>query len=598
MDKKNTTIGVTLLIAAFAMMFFTSKMSPPSPAQRTREISQSSGPNQASPVSSSPTSPRDAKLSSAPKPPAEPKTYELSNDTIRVGFSNLGGAIKYVALVAPHKTGSQDKKYAFTLKDLTSPYIINELAIDPALAINLDGLNRFTPYELVKRSSTEIVFSAVYEGRIEVTRRYTLTPGSGDATKDPYQIRYETEFRNLRDQTESLPSYALNVGTAAPLNSEDSGLYQSNGYHIGGKTDFVKRGAFEPGFLSRFGVGSPEPLSRIKTGGSILWASSQNQFFASILTPDQPASQMLSHKEQLAAFHGSSQPAIGVKGELVFEPVSLAPRAEAKTGGLFYAGPKEHARLSNVDIFKLAQDDVMDFGFFSFFSKILLTLMTWVHKLTPDWGIAIIITTLILKIVFLPLTLSASKSAKRMAKIQPEMTALREKYKDDPKKMQEQTMELFKKHKVNPMGGCFPILITIPFFIGFFSMLQSTAEFRFQSFLWASDLSAPDTLGHLFGIPINIMPVLMGATMVIQMQLTPSPTVDNAQAKMMKFMPYFFALLCYNFSCALSLYSTVNGLFTIGQQLVINRMHLKDDDVAVEVAKGGKRPVKNVTPKK
>jgi YidC/Oxa1 family membrane protein insertase len=221
------------------------------------------------------------------------------------------------------------------------------------------------------------------------------------------------------------------------------------------------------------------------------------------------------------------------------------------------------------------------------------------HGLVSNWGIAIILTTLTLKTLSLPFTLAASRSAKRMQKIQPEMQAVREKFKDNPQKLQAATMELFKKHKVNPMGGCIPVLITMPFFFGFYTMLRSTAELRFVPFLWATDLSAPDTIGHIFGLPINILPVLMGATMVIQMHLTPSPTVDNAQAKMMKFMPYIFALFCYNFSCALALYSTVNGIFTIGQQLVINRMK---DPTPVATTAGtppsGGKPMKNVTPSK
>jgi YidC/Oxa1 family membrane protein insertase len=153
---------------------------------------------------------------------------------------------------------------------------------------------------------------------------------------------------------------------------------------------------------------------------------------------------------------------------------------------------------------------------------------------------------------------------------------------------------------VNPLGGCFPVLITIPFFIGFFSMLQSTSELRFAPFLWAPDLASTDTVGHLFGLawlPLNIMPLLMGATMVIQMRLTPTPSVDNAQATMMKVMPFVFTLFCYSFSCALSLYSFVNGLFTIGQQLVINKMKDPADAPAATTGPGGK-PIKNVTPPK
>jgi YidC/Oxa1 family membrane protein insertase len=180
-----------------------------------------------------------------------------------------------------------------------------------------------------------------------------------------------------------------------------------------------------------------------------------------------------------------------------------------------------------------------------------------------------------------------------MAKLNPLMQAMREKYKDNPQKIQTETLKLFKENKVNPLGGCIPILITIPFFIGFFTMLQSASELRFASFLWATDLSAPDTIGHIFGLPINIMPLFMGATMIIQMRLTPMPTTDKAQATMMKIMPWIFTLFCYNFASGLALYSTINGLFTIGQQLVINRLP-EPDLPAAPLADG----LKNVTPKK
>jgi len=228
--------------------------------------------------------------------------------------------------------------------------------------------------------------------------------------------------------------------------------------------------------------------------------------------------------------------------------------------------------------------------------------MTWIHGIVGNWGIAIILTTLTLKTIFIYPTLAASRSAKRMAKLQPELAALKEKFKDNPQKQQAATMALFKTHKVNPVGGCLPILITMPFFMGFFKMLQSTAELRFAPFLWSHDLSAPDTVAIVFGLPLNIMPLLMGATMLFQMRIVPQPTVDNAQAKMFKFMPIIFVLFCYNFSCALSLYSTINGLFTIMQQLIINRT--KDEAVtspggsAATTASTMGKAIKNVTPRK
>src|SRR5690606_20284289 len=159
-----------------------------------------------------------------------------------------------------------------------------------------------------------------------------------------------------------------------------------------------------------------------------------------------------------------------------------------------------------------------------------------------NWGWSIVLTTLFLKTVFLPFTLAASRSSKRMAKLNPLMQAMREKYKGNPQKIQAETLKLFKENKVNPVGGCVPILITIPFFIGFFPMLHSASVLRFASLLSFKDLSASDTVGYIFGLPINVMHILMGATMIIQMRLTPTPTTVNAQAIMMKIMPWIFTI--------------------------------------------------------
>ena len=334
----------------------------------------------------------------------------------------------------------------------------------------------------------------------------------------------------------------------------------------------------------------------------------KNQFFTSIFTTDLHASSLLTRRVKLInTLPDEDHRAYGVTGAAQFDVKTLGAGETVKLTGTLYVGPKEYRRLANTEAFKADEDKVMDFGFFKFFSQILLTLMTWIHSFTNNWGVAIILTTLTLKTIFIPFTLAASRSAKRMAKLQPEMTAIREKYKDNPQKQQQATMELFKTHKVNPVGGCFPILVTIPFFMGFFTMLRTAAELRFQPFLWAPDLSTMDTVGHVFGIdwlPLRIMPLLMGATMVIQMHLTPTPSVDNAQVKMMKFMPYIFTFFCYNFSCALSLYSFVNGLFTIGQQLVINKMKDEPGPASPGAAAAStatsiwKKGTKNVTPKK
>jgi YidC/Oxa1 family membrane protein insertase len=600
MDKKNTTIGVLLLIAAFASMYLGQKYAPTPSAEPlptvNKPVTESSAGGSATPETPMPGSTLSATTPFAltTKTPATGTTVKLENEFVAVNFTSFGGAVRDIAF----------KKYP-AVKGQPEPYVFNALHADPMLAfIDFPGLDRTAAYEVVSQTPTQIVFRATFDGRVEVTRSYTLV-AQPDKQHDPYVLRHQTSFRNLTDQVVPLPRVALSLGTSAPTTVKDDGIQITSGYSNGEDQDFIKRAELEggSGFL---GIGASQQKPIIVSPGPILWASISNKFFVSILTPDQPGGSMITRRVKLMPELSDADPkAYGLTGATQFDLTPLAANGQTQLAADFYVGPKEYRRLSNSDVFKLGQEKAMEFGFFKFFSQILLTLMTWIHGWFPNaewaWGYAIVLTTLFLKIVFVPFTLAASRSAKRMQKIQPEMQAVREKFKDNPQKLQAATMELFKKHKVNPMGGCLPILITIPFFIGFFQMLQSTAELRFQPFLWATDLSAPDTIGYLpwLGLPINIMPILMGATMVIQMRLTPSPTMDNAQAKMMKFMPYIFALFCYTFSCALALYSTVNGIFTIAQQMVINRMKEPEPvAAAATVAPAGGKAMKNVTPKK
>ena len=593
MDKKNTILGALFLVAAGAAFYFAPRPAPPPPAPAASAqalvatIPASDG-TASAPLAGQPAAPLANPASTAfaavARDAAGATITTLANDFVEVRFTDFGGAVRDVAL----------KKYPAVLGD-PAPFVFNALHADPMLAlVDFPGLDRGTRFERISQSATEVVYRALFEGRFEVTRRYVLAPNVGQNT-DPYQLRHETTFRNLTDQPVAPLRLALSLGTAAPTNLQDTGMQLTTGFSTGDKQDFIKRGDLESsgGML---GIGAHDAKPVVTSGGPLVWTSVQNQFFTSILTPDEPATSLTTRRIKLLPLQpDGTLNAYGLTASMQVDVKAIAANGEAKVSGNLYVGPKEYRRLANSEVFKADQDKVMQFGFFKFFSQILLTLMTWIHGVVGNWGVAIILTTLTLKTIFIYPTLAASRSAKRMAKLQPELAIIKEKFKDNPQKQQAATMELFKKHKVNPVGGCLPILITIPFFMGFFQMLQSTAELRFAPFLWASDLAAPDTVTHIFSFPLNIMPLLMGATMIFQMRLTPSPSVDNAQMKMMKFMPVIFTLFCYNFSCALSLYSTINGLFTIGQQLVVNRM--KDPADAPAPAGGGK-PIKNVTPKK
>lgn len=598
MDKKNTVIGVLLLAAAIASFYFSAKFAAPQPpVSPASSRATASAPTNTTPAASQ-TVPAAATPAPAAGTPAAtslsatvvPAEYvTLANDFIEVRFTNHGGAVDRVGL----------RKYA-AVQGQPTYYMLNDRQAAPALSLaDFPGADRLTAYALVSQTATEVVYRAVTDN-LEVTRRYSLAKAAG---QDDYQIRHETTFRNLSDKVLPLPRISLNVGTAAPLNESDMGLYLNAGFSDGKDTTFIPRSDFEGGgILAGVGLKDGTPPAFIEKTAEIAWASAKNQFFTLILTPDQHGTGVRAERVLLdPKADPLDRKGYGVTNYARFELKPLAAGASETLGASYYAGPKEYKRLSNTDIFKHSEAKVMQFDtyffnriFFSgFFAPLLLTIMTWIHSLVRDWGWAIVITTLLLKIVFMPFTIAASRSAKRMAKLNPLMQAMREKYKDNPQKIQTETLRLFKENKVNPLGGCIPILITIPFFVGFFAMLQSASDLRFASFLWVHDLSAPDTVMRLYGLPINIMPLLMGATMIFQMRLTPTPTTDNAQATMMKIMPWMFTLFCYNFASGLALYSTINGLFTIGQQLIINRL----PEVELPAAPGGDG-LKNVTPRK
>jgi YidC/Oxa1 family membrane protein insertase len=235
-----------------------------------------------------------------------------------------------------------------------------------------------------------------------------------------------------------------------------------------------------------------------------------------------------------------------------------------------YAGPKEYRSLDRLGAALGNQiQRVMDFGgFFGFFAKALLLSMNGLHALGLGYGLAIIGITIVIKLLFWPLTQASTRSMKRMQKLQPQMKEIQERYKEDPKKMNERLMAFMKEHRINPAAGCLPILVQIPVFFGFYKMLQSAIELRGARFLWALDLSQPDTIWIIpgLGFPLNPLPIIMGLTQFWQMRMTPpSPGMDPVQQKIFQYMPLIFLFILYNFSSGLTLYWTVQNLLTIAQ---------------------------------
>jgi YidC/Oxa1 family membrane protein insertase len=289
------------------------------------------------------------------------------------------------------------------------------------------------------------------------------------------------------------------------------------------------------------------------------WGAVKNRFFTWVLTPSTNAVAIHYHPHRLETPPGWSprQPRDGLSAAL---ELPAAPTGE--WGFQLYVGPKEYDRLNALG---RDQDEVMQFGFWGFFSVVLLKTMNFCYGVAPNYGIAIIIITVLIKLLFWPVQAKSIHSMKEMQKFQPLMQKVREKYKDDPQRQQQELMKLYKEHKINPFSGCLPMLVQIPVFFALFAMLKSAIELRGASFLWIGDLSQPDTIFHLFGLAVNPLPLLMTAASIWQMKLTPQ-TGDNQQQKMMMFMPLIFLFMFYSMSSGLVLYWTVQQLLSVGQQ--------------------------------
>ncbi len=603
MDKKNTIIGITLLVFAFILMF---TYQPPEPVERpARELTEerdtdpeAPGVSPAPDAAPSETEPaRERPVPDAPAVareayPQEEEIVELENDYMVVRLTNFGGAIREVSFQRFARTRGEEERYAF-----------NRESYAPALSLSgFPGADDDVAYRLEEHSADRVVYVRELDGGLEIRRTYSIELDPEPRRPDDYMIRHETVLVNRGDETVTLPRFGVNLGTAIPDDTEARAVgpqFMNFGFYDGDGADFIGVNKFRGGgFLSWIGMRSGEPRQVIEGEDPVVWAAVSNRFFTSIATFDRHGRGYSARPVELPLREDDRSPRQGVTGSVRFDLRSLEAGEEELIGLDFYTGPKEYRRLEHLDD---RQDLIMQFGIFGFLSKLLLVMMTGIHSFLPNYGLAIICTTVIIKAILWPLTAKAARSSKRMMKISEPMKELREKYKDNPQKMQQETMKLFRQYKVNPLGGCLPILVQLPIFFALFRMLQSASELRFEGFLWVSDLSSADTVGHVAGFPVNIMPVLMGFTMFLQMKMMPTATANPMQQKIFMFMPPVITVMLYQFSAGLTLYWTVNNLLTILQQFLINRQKDEIDVTPLpeteESAGGGKHKSKRKKPK-
>jgi YidC/Oxa1 family membrane protein insertase len=481
----------------------------------------------------------------------------LSNDFVEVEFTTLGGAIRTVEFLQT-KTGQRDD------------YIFNADGRLPALSLSLAGrdgdMQEFAlPYTIEQQSADSITFVFNSGDGLALRRTYSLAQDGSE--QDPYIIRHSTTFNNQAATSQALSTIYLNLGTSRPVTEKQLPAFLNVGYFDGEDAEFIAINKLTggKGFL---GIGASAPVEQLEQSVRCEWASVKNQFFAAVLSSATMGRDLFIYPVEAPEAEDGTRGRPGISGSVGYEVGTVAAGSAKTLDFDFYVGPKEFKRLQALGN---QQDEVMQFGFLSFISKLLLSFMYAIHSVVPSWGWSIVIMTICIKTLFWPLSAKASRSQKRMAKIQGPMAELKEKYKDNPQKLQQETLKVFKENQVNPVAGCLPMLIQMPIFLGLFYMLRSASELRHESFLWVSDLSMPDTLMYVAGYPLNLLPLLMGITMFFQMRMMPvSPTADPAQQKIFKFLPFIFLVFLYNFSSGLVLYWTVQNLLTILQQKIIN----------------------------
>jgi YidC/Oxa1 family membrane protein insertase len=297
------------------------------------------------------------------------------------------------------------------------------------------------------------------------------------------------------------------------------------------------------------------PDTELERKGAVQWVALQDKYFLSVLMP-QSANAALAKKEG---------------DKLVSAGVRIPGAGDGRTTALqLYAGPKEYDTLRSLNI---GLEETIDFGWFIFGSwsvvkavaKPIFYVLRFVNEYTHNYGLTIILLTMGIKLLFVPLQYKSYKSMKQMQMIQPRVLALQEKYKDDRDKLNKELIKLYRDYKVNPVGGCLPMVLQMPVFVALFNILYMTIDLRQAPFVgWITDLSVQD--------PYYVLPIIMGATMVIQQKITPT-TMDPTQAKIMLVLPVFMTFLFVNFPAGLVLYWLTNNVLTIGQQVLTDRLY-------------------------
>ena len=555
MDRTAWIVVTLCVIGLILWEVYQAKQTPPRPAP------VNVSPGRASPTATiasptPPAAPEVAPNAAEPVPSFPEKIETLRNSDVELRLTNRGGGIREAVLLKQVAEKGQR-------------VVLNSAESAPIGAIteqpSASALPEFT---VSAESDSAVQFERTTAEEITIRKKFLFQQSS--EKKDNFVAEMDVDLENRGAKPYRSAGYFVALGSAAPIHPKDYPSYTRLVWCIAHDITWY-RGAkgIDVGWfgggggLLGLGQRAAQPFYQENIAGAE-WVAVSNQFYTTLLAPlTANANAVWGRRFEIQ--RPPDQKVLGIEGALGMPGFQLQPGQTYSARFEIYTGPKLYHRLAQLPH---NEAEVMDFGIFKLVCQFLLNFMNLLHSWLLDYGLAILALTTIIKLTLWPIQNRANRSMRQMAALSPKMQELKEKYKDDPTRMNQEVMKLYKQYGINPVGGCLPMMIQIPIFFGLFKMLGQAVELRNAKFLWVKDLSQPDTIAHLpllsWSIPINIIPLCMAATQIWLMAMTPK-TGDPTQRRVMMFTPLIFLFICYNFAAALALYYTAQNLFSILQ---------------------------------
>jgi YidC/Oxa1 family membrane protein insertase len=460
----------------------------------------------------------------------------LANDVLRLEIDSLGATVVKAELLK-HFDENKAPIVLFD-KSATRQYYARSGLVS---GTGLDLPNHTLNFSLVKNSEANSFTYGAEKNGIRFEKTITLPKGS-------YVAQVKHVIKNTTKQSQDVTLYTELVRDGVKI--DESHFYSTfTGPAVYSDSDKYAKIEFADIDKNKIKLPATQPA------GHAAWVAMVQHYFVSAWIPATN-----NDKDIYAGKLDNNQYRVGVQSKFM----AIAPGEQKSEETKLFVGPQEERLLESV---APGLELVKDYGWLTILAKPIYWLLEKIHLFVNNWGWAIILLTILIKLAFFPLSAASYKSMAKMKEVQPRLLEMKERFKGEPQKLNQAMMEMYRKEKINPLGGCFPILIQIPVFIALYWVLLASVEMRAAPWLgWITDLAKPD--------PYYILPVIMAVSMFIQTKLNPTPP-DPVQAKVMMIMPIVFSVMFFFFPSGLVLYWVVNNILSIAQQWQINRMFTK-----------------------